>query len=189
MSLVPAFEIGVWNAWIFVVPFLLVTYGLSYLIVDRKASLFTWPPYTESEKMLVPIQMLLMLVPCIYGIFLPLKLGSAWLYTGLVIYLLGLAFIIMSVVTFSATPPDKPNTTGIYRVSRNPMYFGWFLAYFGIGIASASWLFLLLSVALITVMTILAFPEERFCCEKYGDVYREYMNITPRWIGIPKSER
>jgi len=31
--------------------------------------------------------------------------------------------------------------------------------------------------------------EERFCLEKYGDAYREYMNRTPRWIGIPKSEK
>jgi len=187
MSLIPAFEIGVWNAWIFSVPFLIVTYGLSYLIVDRKASLFAWPLYTKLEKRFVPIQMLLMLVPCIYSIFLPLKMGVAWFYAGLIIYLLGLAFIIMAVITFSATPLDKPNTTGIYRVSRNPMYFGWFLAYVGIGIASTSWLFLLLSVALIIVMTILAVPEERFFCEKYGDAYREYMNRTPRWIGIPKS--
>jgi protein-S-isoprenylcysteine O-methyltransferase Ste14 len=188
MSLVPAFEVGVWHAWIFIIPFLLVTYGLSYLIVDRKASLFAWPSYNKSEKMLVRIQMLLMIVPCIYSIFLPLKLGAAWFYAGLVIYLLGLAFIIMSVITFSGTPLEKPNTTGIYRVSRNPMYFGWFLAYVGIGIASASWPFLLLSVALIILMNILSVTEERFCHEKYGDAYREYMNRTPRWIGIPKSK-
>jgi protein-S-isoprenylcysteine O-methyltransferase Ste14 len=185
VSLIPASEVGVLNAWIFIVPFLIATYGLSYLIVDRKASIFAWPSYTKSEKMLVPIQMLLMVVPCIYSIFLPLKLGAAWFYAGLVIYLLGLAFI-MSVITFSGTPLEKPNTTGIYRVSRNPMYFGWFLAYVGIGIASASWLFLLLSVALIILMNILSGSEERFCYEKYGDAYREYMNRTPRWIGIPK---
>ena len=29
--------------------------------------------------------------------------------------------------------------------------------------------------------------EERCCLERYGNVYREYMNRTPRWIGIPKS--
>jgi protein-S-isoprenylcysteine O-methyltransferase Ste14 len=31
--------------------------------------------------------------------------------------------------------------------------------------------------------------EEPFLIEKYGDTYREYMNRTPRWIGIPKSEK
>jgi protein-S-isoprenylcysteine O-methyltransferase Ste14 len=29
--------------------------------------------------------------------------------------------------------------------------------------------------------------EERFLLEKYGESYREYMERTPRWIGVPKS--
>ena len=34
---------------------------------------------------------------------------------------------------------------------------------------------------------IYAITEERHCLEEYGDAYRDYMNRTPRWIGIPKS--
>jgi protein-S-isoprenylcysteine O-methyltransferase Ste14 len=30
--------------------------------------------------------------------------------------------------------------------------------------------------------------EEPSLIEKYGDAYKEYMNRTPRWIGIPKSK-
>jgi protein-S-isoprenylcysteine O-methyltransferase Ste14 len=30
--------------------------------------------------------------------------------------------------------------------------------------------------------------EEQSCLEKYGDAYREYMDRTPKYIGIPKSE-
>jgi protein-S-isoprenylcysteine O-methyltransferase Ste14 len=29
--------------------------------------------------------------------------------------------------------------------------------------------------------------EERHCLEKYGEAYLEYMNRTPRWIGLPKA--
>ena len=32
-----------------------------------------------------------------------------------------------------------------------------------------------------------AFAEERGCLETYGEEYREYLDKTPRWIGIPKS--
>ena len=32
-------------------------------------------------------------------------------------------------------------------------------------------------------------PEEQDLLEKYGNVYREYMNRTPKWIGIPKSKQ
>jgi protein-S-isoprenylcysteine O-methyltransferase Ste14 len=28
--------------------------------------------------------------------------------------------------------------------------------------------------------------EERTCLNKFGNAYREYMDRTPRWLGIPK---
>ncbi len=63
------------------------------------------------------------------------------------------------------------------------------LAFIGIGIASASWLCLLLGAINTLLQHILIGAEERWCLEKYGDAYREYMNRTPRWFGIPKSEK
>jgi len=63
------------------------------------------------------------------------------------------------------------------------------LAFIGIGIASASWLFLLLGAINTILQHILIASEERWCLEEYGDAYREYMNRTPKWIGIPKSEK
>jgi len=56
---------------------------------------------------------------------------------------------------------------------------------------SASWVFLLL--ALITGVGVTrpygVKVEEAQCLGHYGDAYREYMNRTPRWIGIPKTRR
>jgi len=188
MSLIPAFEIGVWNAWIFILPFLLVNYGLSYAIVSRKATLFVWPSYTKLEKRLLAITMVIMFGSWVYSIFVPLKLGTAWFYAGLPIYLLGLTFTTLAVISFATTPVGKPNTTGIYRISRHPMNFGWLLMFIGIGIAGASWVYLLVTLIYLGMYkNILAIPEERMCCERFGDVYREYMKRTPRWIGIPKS--
>jgi len=130
-----------------------------------------------------------MLALIIYSIFLPLKLDTVWFYVGLPIYLLGVIFSIMAGVSFATTPLDKPVTKGVYRISRNPMDFFGFLIFMGIGIACASWLFLLFLMIGIIVSNRGAIAEERFCLEKYGDAYREYMNRTPRWIGIPKSEK
>jgi protein-S-isoprenylcysteine O-methyltransferase Ste14 len=28
--------------------------------------------------------------------------------------------------------------------------------------------------------------EEKYCCEQFGGAYREYIDRTPRWMGIPK---
>ena len=47
----------------------------------------------------------------------------------------------------------------------------------------------LCGVAWIIMWHIAVKAEERFLLEKYGDIYREYMNRTPRWIEIPKSEK
>lgn len=187
IPLIPAFEIGVWNAWIFILPFLLINYGLAYLIA-RGSAMFIWPSYNTRDKRLLSILMVTCLASWIYSVFLPLKLGTAWFYTGLSIYLLGDVFITMSVLSFATTPLGKPNTKGVYRISRHPMNFGWFLISISIGIACASWIFLLLAIVfLFPLMHTLAIPEERLCLERFGDAYREYMNRTPRWIGIPKS--
>jgi len=37
MSLVPAFELGLWNAWIFTLPFLLVTFLVILLMMKKGA--------------------------------------------------------------------------------------------------------------------------------------------------------
>jgi len=132
---------------------------------------------------------IIVFVLLIYSIFLPLRLGTVWFYTGLPIALLGLAIYTMVIVSFATTPLDREVLTkGPFRCSRHPMYLSSSLAYIGIGIACASWLFLLLSVAYTVLSLISAIPEERFLLEKYGDAYREYKNRTPRWIGIAKSK-
>jgi protein-S-isoprenylcysteine O-methyltransferase Ste14 len=187
MSLIPVFKVGIGNAWLFVALFLLLFYGLSRLIVSKKAALFVWPHYTKKEKRILLILMVCMFFPMVYSIFLPLKIDTAWFYVGLLIYLAGIVFVMTAVLNFATTPPDKPVTKGIYRLSRNPIDFGSFLIFISIGIASASWLVLLVAGVFLGLMGAGEIAEERMCLEKFGKVYREYMNKTPRWIGIPKS--
>ena len=92
-------------------------------------------------------------------------------------------------VNVATSPVDKPITKGLYRYSRHPMYVTLPLIVIGTGTASASWLFLLLSIVLVITHFYNAISEERECLGVYGNAYREYMNRTPRWIGIPKSEK
>lgn len=105
-----------------------------------------------------------------------------------IVYLFGgYDFLTIAVVNFATTPADKPVTKGAFCISRNPMYVGWFLIYIGIGIACASWIFLLIAMVFIILQHILVITEERMCLEKFGNEYREYMTKTPKWIGIPES--
>ncbi len=122
----------------------------------------------------------------IYSVFLPLRLGTMWFYVGFPIALVGLVAFTLVIMTFATTPIDnEPLTKGLYRYSRHPMYITQLVMFIGVGIACASWVFLLFSI-IYTILSVIGVPsEERYCLEKYGDAYREYMNRTPRWIGIP----
>ncbi len=192
MSLIPAFEIGVWNAWILQLLVLLTPY-IPYLFLSKEGRksnkrLMSFVPSTRTEKILAwSTHLVIAPFVIIYSIFLPLKLNTAWLYVGLLLIVVGLAMEIMATISVANTSLDEPFTRGPYRFSRNPFYLSGFLTLGGIGIASASWLVLLCALLWIVFFHFVVPAEERFLVEKYGVAYREYLNRTPRWIGIPKS--
>ena len=188
MLLAPAFEIGVWNAWILMVYILLHTFLLSLIFKDamKKRKAPGNIPYIKVEKRANIFRQIILILTFIYSIFLPLELGTAWFYAGLAVYLVGLITYTLVMVNWTTSPPDEPISRGIYRYSRHPQYLTQFLMFIGVGIASASWIFLSLEIVTLILISIVVIPEENFCLEKYGNAYREYMNRTSRWIGIPK---
>jgi len=191
MLLVPVFEIGVWNAWIFMIwPWVaMLAVRLVGLDVYRRASGLPSEMKTSRPYRVVSyVSMAVDIMAVAYSIFLPLKLGTIWFYAGLSIFLLGLVVLTTATLNFATTPMDVSITKGIYHYSRHPMYLASLLIYFSVGIASASWLFLLIFVAQSVSIRIAAVEEERFCLEKYGEAYREYIDRTPRWLGFPKSK-
>ena len=189
MSAIPAFDIGVWNAWIFVIP-MLITFFFDMRVTAARESVHSRDfQLTRKEKRIINSIFLPMGVSFVYAVFLPLQLGTTWLYSGLPIYLFGMGFTIVTVLNFATSPKDKVITKGPYGVSRNPMYIGMLLMQIGLGITCASWLYLLFTLVLMILLNANLSAEERYCLYRYGDSYREYMNRTPRWIGIPKLQR
>jgi protein-S-isoprenylcysteine O-methyltransferase Ste14 len=190
MSLAPAFDIGLWNAWI-----LMLYYPLHpalMLLIDKLVGTggmyqkMGSSPWNKTEKLAFLSANVLSFGLFLYSIFLPLKLGSAWFYAGMVIYAFGLIMFITAIVNIATTPLGEPFVKGLYRYSRHPMVFFSLFTFIGVGIATASWLFLLLSAMLVILFAIYVIAEERGCRDRFGDSYREYMNRTPRWLGIPK---
>ena len=184
--LTPAFEIGLWNAWIFML-YILLTVLVVAKMKKGEAPKNELDALSKTEKRIFNFSKVVFLSAVIYSIFLPLKLWTIWFYIGLPICLLGLIMFTIAIVNIANIPLDEPFTKGLYRYSRHPMYVTWFLTLIGVGIASASWIFLLFSILSTTLSFVLAIPEERLCLKKYGNAYREYMNRTPRWVGVPKS--
>ncbi len=187
MSIIPAFELGLWNAWIFMLPAIAITIFGPKILGERGCEEDVG--LTKNEKRISTLGNILSFALIAYSIFLPIKLGTVWFFAGGLIYLLGAIIMIMAIFNFRTTAIDKPVTKGVYRFSRNPMYLGTFLFFGGTGIACLSWVFLILTGVFIVLLHIGVVSEERSCLQKYGNAYQEYMNHIPRWIGIPKSEK
>jgi protein-S-isoprenylcysteine O-methyltransferase Ste14 len=131
---------------------------------------------------------LIYFVAVIYSVFLPLKFGSIWFYVGFPITLIGLIGSIMVVVNWVTTPVGEPVTRGIYRYSRHPGYVTEVLVLLGVSMISASWVFLLFPIIIWAGAAYFIKIEEACTLGHFGHTYRQYMNRTPRWIGISKSE-
>ena len=196
MSLLPEFELGFWNAWIFIVPFLVVTL-LCMLVMTRKDApggpVRAVQRACKSKTTLVvaSLSKIVYFPAVIYSVFLPLKLGTIWFSVGLPITLIGLGGTIIALVDWANTPAGDPVTRGIYRYSRHPMYVTGVFIFLGVSILSASWVFLVFTILFGVGVTRPYFVkvEEAQCLGHYGTAYREYMKRTPRWLGIPKSKK
>ena len=193
MSLRPTFEIGVWNAWLFMLAFVILHMGaivVSAILGDDAMTVIkrsvSSAPNLNVNKYYVYARVLVFLLILAYSIFLPLKLGTGWLYVGIAVFLTGLTIYEVACALWARATPDVPITKGPYTFSRHPIYLSMFIMLFGAAIAAASWLGLIPIIVLFLLSRSIAIEEEQFCTKVYGDSYFEYMKRTPRWVGLPR---
>jgi len=114
-----------------------------------------------------------------------------WRLAGLLPFFLGIVLTLMADQTFkkhntTVKPFEKSSTlvtTGVFTVSRNPMYLGMTLILLGVGMLNGS----LSPFAVVIVFPILLdrvfiSPEERMLEDTFGDQFREYRKRVRRWI-------
>lgn len=74
-------------------------------------------------------------------------------------------------------------STGIYRVTRNPMYLGMALLQIAIGIGLANWwLIIAVPIVLVIVYSTAIRHEEAYLEQKFGRVYVDYRHSVRRWL-------
>lgn len=111
-------------------------------------------------------------------------IGAVILAAGLALDIAGVAAVVAHHTTIVPhRPVAELITTGIYRISRNPMYTG--LAVMVAGgalLAGNGWPLLLLPLALLAVTKLAIEPEEAYLSERYGTTYSEYRRRVRRWL-------
>ena len=149
------------------------------------------------ELKIIPVIQVIIIAALMYGAaqFLPVSttlLEYKWLIWGVFIAIgsfFGLAGIVSFYLAKTTVNPEKPEkastlvTSGIYKVTRNPMYVG--LVCFLI--AWAAWLGSLYSLVFIVVFVLYMnrfqiTPEERALTKLFGQDYQDYCQKVRRWL-------
>lgn len=105
---------------------------------------------------------------------------------GVVIGTIGVASFMRARTTVNPMKPESSSTlvvSGIYRVTRNPMYLGLLLAL-------AGWAFFLSNVLAFLVLPGFVLymnrfqiePEERALASRFGDEFVRYASRVRRWL-------
>ena len=119
-------------------------------------------------------------------------LSPAVIAGGAALIMLGVALVVLARREFAryrqptdpGLPTSKIVTTGIFSVSRNPLYLGGVCIVVGIAFAvNLPWVLALLLPALVMCHYVLIAPEERYLADKFGEEYRTYAASVHRWIG------
>ena len=106
--------------------------------------------------------------------------------SGLLIDLVSVFAFFRAKTTVNPLSPQNTNTlvvSGLYKISRNPMYLGMLLILAGWTIWLGNPLGVLPVFLFIVSITYLQIkPEEHALEEKFGDSYRDYKQRVRRWI-------
>lgn len=129
------------------------------------------------------------------GILLPTRLlpAEAAVPFGLVVVTVSVLLVIAAVhemrrkkTSFDVRKPTSTIVrTGVFRLTRNPVYLSMMLLYVGLSILINSPWMLLLAIPTGSALCLAAIkPEERYLEAKFGDAYRDYRASVPRWLGL-----
>ncbi len=114
------------------------------------------------------------------------------IYSNLLSYLLiviSIGFVVMSSINLGKSTrlglPDELTvlkTSGIYKISRNPMYVGFDLLTIAAIIGNFNAVYLLFGVYSLIIYHLIILGEEKFLQERFGIDYTDYRAKVRRYI-------
>jgi len=175
-------HIGLLNAWIGSLIALLVL--MVPMMLNKKAAKrlgdMSW--YTQGDKVIAWISMILFYGMMILSIWIPLKTGTPYFYVGIAIFFAGTICYSVAKQNYVTTPENEAVNKGMYRISRNPLYLFYGIMLLGIVVATLSLPMLTIWITYMVFIHFMILREERYCLETYGESYAEYQQKVPRYF-------
>jgi len=119
-------------------------------------------------------------------------LRQALIPVGIALIIIGMGIIVLARREFAhfdqPTDPGHPTNkivkTGVFSISRNPLYLGGAIVFLGIALAlNMPWALVTLLLSIIICHYVLIIPEEQYLAAKFGEEYKEYVASVHRWLG------
>ena len=109
---------------------------------------------------------------------------------GVALILIGLIPFILAFVNFGTSwrigidrqTPGVLVTGGIFSLTRNPIYVGFILFFFGIFFLNSTWFFLIYALLAVVAIHFQVLREEEFLKKQYGQSYEEYSRRVARYL-------
>jgi hypothetical protein len=181
------FTFDLWSGGIFII-FLLLPNIYFFNSRFKERTVYPTLELTRNERFIETTEGILRIPTFVYPFFLSLKFELDIFLLGLSITLLGMILYYFMWISIFTTPLDQPVTTGLFKFSRHPGHLIPFIIFVGLSICTFSLLYFFVSTVFVIFHCLNSLNEEKRELLKYGESYQNYVEKTPRWLGIPKNQ-
>ena len=179
--------------------FFMLFFSRIFMLKRRGIKVFVFGKTHKSDFLLIPIMLLLVYVTVASSLSLPfphfllktLIENNFLVWAGIFINVMGIICFALSLKAFGKSfrvgidieKPDKLITTGMFSISRNPIYLSFWLFFGGLtlihfNIASLTMLFCFF----VPIIHKQVLREEKFMKNHYGEQYDDYCKKVRRYI-------
>ncbi len=111
-------------------------------------------------------------------------------YLGVALVVCGMIPFLLAFINFGTSwrigidrkTPGTLVTTGIFAVTRNPIYLAFILFFFGFFLINGTWFFLIFALLAVVAIHFQVLREEEFLKRQYGASYAKYAARTARYL-------
>ena len=183
MTLLPQFQIGIFNAWLPFMFYFVSTSIISYIVNEKgykRGGDISW--VKKKDKQVFVFSQIAYFTVLILTVWIPIKPEQSFFWVGIAMYFVSLILAYYTGINFVTTPLDKPVTKGIYKIGRNPNYIINALIVISCTMMSGVWIIIIALIPYIVSIHYVILAEERYCKEIYKNEYEIYLKNVKRYI-------